>query len=154
MSGESDPSPIAADKTASAERPRTFPCAGCGANLSFDIEARQLKCPYCGHEQDLGLDPERSVGERDLIGELAREAERRQEGRSPSTRRLVRCQDCGGETTFEGTLTSQNCPYCAAPIQVRDAHRAEDRVGVDGVLPFIVTDAKARDVFTGWVRTR
>ena len=27
---------------------KTFPCAGCGAKLSFSPGTRELKCEYCG----------------------------------------------------------------------------------------------------------
>ena len=47
----------------------------------------------------------------------------------------VVCQNCGGRTTFTGTLTSTRCPYCATPIQRDDVHDAPERLPVDGVLP-------------------
>ena len=48
----------------------------------------------------------------------------------------VVCQNCGGHTTFTGTLTATRCPYCATPIQRDDVHDAPARLAVDGVLPF------------------
>ena len=28
-----------------------FPCPGCSADMEFDPQSGQLKCPYCGNQQ-------------------------------------------------------------------------------------------------------
>ncbi|MEI8197761.1 MAG: hypothetical protein WCI73_17850, partial [Phycisphaerae bacterium] len=38
---------------------RKFPCQACGARLDFDPTLRALKCPYCGHVEE--INPARSV---------------------------------------------------------------------------------------------
>lgn len=148
---EPAPSTVAAD---AREQSRVFPCAGCGANLQFDIGAQLLKCPYCAHEQDLGIDGEEDLVERDLIGALERESERRVERAGDPALRVVRCEDCGAENSFAGTLTSATCPYCGAALQVKDAHVAPGRIPADGVLPFAVEHDAARECLVGWIRSR
>ena len=64
------------------------------------------------------------------------------------------CQNCGGHTTFIGTMTATVCPYCATPIQRTDIHQAPERLAVDGVLPFTVTDAQAEKLLRDWVDKR
>src|SRR4051812_49407052 len=32
---------------------RKFPCKNCGARLDFDPSQRALKCPYCGHVEEI-----------------------------------------------------------------------------------------------------
>ncbi len=64
------------------------------------------------------------------------------------------CQSCGGHTTFVGTLTTTKCPYCATPIQRTDIHEAPDRLAVDGVLPFAITEKAATEALRAWVNKR
>ena len=66
----------------------------------------------------------------------------------------VRCESCGGTVAFTGTLTSSSCPYCASPIQRDDVHRAENRVPVDAVLPFLIDRDLARKNLDDWVQSR
>jgi DNA-directed RNA polymerase subunit RPC12/RpoP len=140
-------------------RARVFPCSGCGAQLEFNIDAGQLRCPFCGAEQDLGIDPDARIEERDLDAALAHEAERRKgasatAGRAESARREVRCEDCGATTSFVGTLTSSDCDYCGAPLVVENAHAAVDRVPADGVLPFSFAKDAAQANLQRWIGSR
>jgi len=64
------------------------------------------------------------------------------------------CQNCGGHTTFTGTLTATRCPYCATPIQRNDVQDAPARIPVDGVLPFQVDEKTARDHLEKWITSR
>ncbi len=64
------------------------------------------------------------------------------------------CQNCGGHTTFGGTLTATRCPYCATPIQRDDVHDAPDRLPVDAVLPFQVAEPAAKEVVEKWINSR
>lgn len=138
-----------------ADRPRVFPCDGCGANLSFDIASQRLECPYCGHARDLSVDGDAAIEERDLSAALAREGERRLQ-RTPSNEsaREIRCRDCGATTRFVGTLTASECPYCGAGLQIEDAHVAADRVPVDAVLPFRIERDDAQTRLVAWVKSR
>ena len=64
------------------------------------------------------------------------------------------CQNCGGHTTFTGTLTALRCPYCATPIQRDDVHDAPDRLPIDAVLPFRMDEANARAEVDKWINGR
>ena len=64
------------------------------------------------------------------------------------------CQNCGGHTTFTGTLTAIRCPYCATPIQRDDVHDAPDRLPVDAVLPFRIDEPNARAEVDKWINGR
>jgi hypothetical protein len=66
----------------------------------------------------------------------------------------VVCQNCGGHTTFRGTLTAVRCPYCATPIQRDDVHDAPSRLAVDGVLPFRVAEQTANEAIEKWINSR
>ena len=98
-------------------RPRVFPCDSCGADFEFSIDAQSLKCPFCGHVKQLEFEAGAGVEEQDLRDAIDAVAERRArgEGTMPGVQEVA-CRDCGAKVQFHGTLTSQECPYCASPI--------------------------------------
>lgn len=149
---------------------RIFPCQGCGADLEFHIGQQGLKCPYCGFTQEIAIGKDAKIEEQDFAGTFARLVELRKakrdakaagvagkvEGERPSEsfEKEVRCDACGADVVFTGTLVSSACAYCGAPIQIDAAHRAEDRIPVDGVLPFQVPREKAQSNLRAWVKSR
>ncbi len=135
--------------------PRVFPCGGCGADFEFAIDAQSLKCPYCGFVKDLSVDADKKVEEQDLRDAIEVQAERRSGGKNVMEGiSEVGCRDCGAKVRFQGTLTSQECPYCGTPIQLDGVYDAEDRIAVDGVLPFKIKRETARSNLKEWVGSR
>ena len=56
---------------------------------------------------------------------------------------------------FIGTLTSTHCPYCGSPVQLEKAHKCEEnRIHVDGVLPFQIERNHAEQNLKQWVESR
>ena len=148
------PSDTAAPALHHTEQTRTYPCAACGGELVFDITSQLLKCPSCGSTHPISA-PTGPVVERDLDGALA-QARQPAAAAAPntvSTKEIV-CQNCGGHTTFDGTLTATRCPYCATPIQRDDVHDAPTRLPVDGVVPFRVDHAAAKAAIESWINGR
>ncbi len=135
---------------------RIFPCEGCGADLKFHIGQQQLKCPYCGFEKEIELSEENLIVEQDFHATLARlrDFRERKDEHSETARNEVRCESCGGNVEFIGSLTSSECPYCASPIQLEDVHKAEHRIPVDAVLPFLVDKKTAKTNLIAWVKSR
>jgi predicted RNA-binding Zn-ribbon protein involved in translation (DUF1610 family) len=139
-----------------AGRGRIFPCEQCGADLQFSIGQQSLQCPYCGHLKDLAP-TSAEIRENDYEGMLVRLKDlRKDNGEQQATLgdHEVRCNSCGANVVFSGTLTSTTCPYCAAPLQRDKVHDAESRIPVDAVLPFLVPREKAAAHLREWVRTR
>lgn len=136
---------------------RIFPCERCGADLTFNIGQQDLKCPYCGFEKRIQLDENAVICEQDFHETLARQMERRTE-RIPEGAEQnynnVRCASCGANVVFTGTLTSSFCPYCGSPIQRDEVHTLELRIPVDGVMPFLIEETRARSNLAAWVRSR
>lgn len=151
-----------AGQTFDDNRGRIFPCEGCGADLEFHIGNQSLTCPYCGYVKVIELSEDAEVVEQDYAGMLARIRELRQ--RSDRTAvdpgdthelKSLRCDSCGGTVDFIGTLTSTHCPYCGSPVQLEKAHKAsDDRIPVDGVLPFQIERDAARSNLDAWVNSR
>ena len=164
MPGE-PPAPPAAPSASPAEDPallhsteqsRTYPCRACGGELEFDIERQLLRCAHCGSEEQIDDDPTRIPVERDLhaaIAELRSGQAARAANQVEGEKEIV-CQNCGGHTTFTGSLTSSRCPYCATPIQRDDVHDAPTRLPVDGILPFQVDDDSATKAIKDWINSR
>jgi DNA-directed RNA polymerase subunit RPC12/RpoP len=136
------------------EQTRTYPCGNCGGQLVFDPALQKLKCPDCGNVQDIIEDAGRATAEQDFHAAVARLREQAGAGAQVAGEKEVVCQNCGGHTTFTGTLAATRCPYCATPIQRDDVHDAPARLPVDGVLPFQVAERAARDSLEKWIDSR
>ena len=151
-----------AGQTTDEGQGRIFPCEGCGADLKFHIGEQNLKCPYCAYVKEIDLSEEADVSEQDfhsMLEQMAELREKRAESEQPEStgeenRKEIRCESCGGQTVFAGSLASSECPYCGSPIQLENAYKAEDRVPVDGVMPFLIKKDKARENLTTWVKGR
>lgn len=144
---------------------RVFPCESCGADLEFHIGRQSLTCRFCGHVKEILRSDDDVLTEQDFHAMLEtiqhwREAAHQAPSGAPVTSetdavRELRCESCGGNVEFIGTLTSTHCPYCNSPIQLEDAHKSADqRIPVDGVLPFRIDHARAKSNLNDWVRSR
>ncbi len=145
---------------------RIFPCEGCGADFEFHIGEQLLKCPYCGHEKELHLNPNAEITENDFHAmlrkleewHLQKQQDREQNDKLKETGQVeqqeIRCDACGGHTLFSGTLTSSECPYCASPMQLDRAFVSKQRVPYDGVLPFQIDRREAHSSLKNWVKSR
>ena len=134
---------------------RTYPCRACGGELHFDIGSQMLKCQHCGNTHEL-VDADGEVSERDLREALAlvRSGKVAHTANFLSDEKEVVCQNCGGHTTFTGSLTANKCPYCATPIQRDDVHAAPERLPVDAVLPFSVDQKSSQELIEKWINGR
>ncbi|MBC7966190.1 MAG: hypothetical protein H7Z17_09720 [Fuerstia sp.] len=146
---------------------RIFPCESCGSDLEFHIGEQAMKCPYCGHVKQIERRLEGELPEQDFHATLERIRQWREESQAKmvnadpdaaeaeSTHRELRCDSCGGNVEFYGTLTSTFCPYCGSPMQLEKAHKSEEhRIPVDGVLPFQIDHNHAKQNLTQWVNSR
>lgn len=134
---------------------RIFPCESCGADLKFQPGAQRLVCPYCGFQKELEFSETAVVAEQDFHDMLERLEEWRRAGIGDQQQTSeVRCESCGGQVSFTGTLTSSECPYCASPIQREQIHNSPVRIPVDGVLPFVVSYDVANEKLKQWVSSR
>lgn len=154
-----------AGQTFDAGEGRIFPCDGCGADLRFHIGQQKLSCGFCGYVKEIDLSADAVLQEQDFEAMLTRLREWRQEDQQAdadsgdtdeaTARRELRCDSCGGNVEFIGTLTSTHCPYCGSPVQLEKAHKCEEkRIPVDGVLPFQIERNLAEQNLKRWVQSR
>lgn len=138
------------------QQTRTYPCSQCGGELEFHIGQQTLACPHCGNTEEL-REATGAVVENDLHAAIASQRQQAmagQQGLMSTDEKEIVCQNCGGHTTFTGTLTATRCPYCTTPIQRDDVHAAPERLPVDGVMPFKVDDRAAKERLDEWVNSR
>lgn len=133
---------------------RNFPCDRCGADLTFHIDEQSLECDHCGHVKEL-QPPDSAVSEHDFREMVQRVIQLRKEyGSEEDGLSEVTCSSCSGTVRFAGTLTSRDCAYCGASLQLDDVHEAGQLIPVDGVLSFLVTRDDARANLRKWVQSR
>ncbi len=146
---------------------RIFPCESCGSDLEFHIGEQAMKCPHCGHVKQIERRLEGELPEQDFHVMLERIRQWREEtqarkintdpevAEAESAHRELRCDSCGGNVEFYGTLTSTFCPYCGSPMQLEKAHKSEaHRLPVDGVIPFQIDGDHAKQNLFQWVNSR
>jgi predicted RNA-binding Zn-ribbon protein involved in translation (DUF1610 family) len=129
---------------------RKFPCGQCGAKLDFDPSARSLKCPYCGHVEEIKPD-RKGVQERDYLEYIKKLAGQKTvlEGHSSQ----VRCTGCGAIVLLEDKMATEKCPFCGTHLENKP-EAAEAMIAPESVLPFKVDIHRAREEFNKWIKSR
>ena len=122
-----------------------YPCESCGARVEYAPGTTVLRCPYCGHEQQLAA-PTRAVAEH-AIAELAT-LPRKPVGTLAA--HTFTCQKCGART--QSDAIADRCQFCGAPV-VADVEAGE-QIAPEAVLPFAVDRGRMRDALGKWARSR
>ena len=124
---------------------KTFPCAGCGAKLSFAPGTRDLQCEYCGTKNAIAENDDR-VEELDFATYL-----KALEGKMEAAEvEEVKCGKCGAEQTLAGSLFAGHCTFCGAAIVSKSY--ASRRIKPKSIVPFQVNKTRAQDSFRRWVK--
>lgn len=124
---------------------KTFPCAGCGAKLSYSPGTRSLKCEFCGTANAIAEDDAR-IEELDLDTYL-----KALEGKQETfEEEHVRCEKCGAEQNLGPNLFASQCAFCGAPIVSKGY--ANRRIKPKSIVPFQVDRRRAQEEFRRWVR--
>ncbi|GGL60363.1 hypothetical protein [Wenxinia marina] len=128
-----------------------FPCEQCGAQLTYRPGETVLTCPYCGHEQHISPGSEDAAEaafrehdfERALGGAMA--------GAEYEESRVVACPNCGARVEIAEVTQATRCPFCDTPV-ITDTgtHR---HIKPQGVVPFALTEDRARDELKVWLRS-
>lgn len=135
------------DKTPASGR--KFPCPKCGAKLDFNPAEQALKCPYCGHLEEIKYG-DQSIEEHDYETYLQRLAEEQTTVQGLS--KEVRCTGCGAIVMMDETLATDKCPFCTTHLE-SEPEPAHAMIPPESLLPFRMDNHKARDAFNAWIQT-
>jgi DNA-directed RNA polymerase subunit RPC12/RpoP len=124
---------------------KTFPCAGCGAKLSFAPGTRSLQCEFCGTSNTFAENDAR-IEELDFDVYL-KALEGKQETLEAE---VVKCAKCGAEQKLSDNLFASQCTFCAQPIVSKSY--ASRQVKPKSIVPFQVDRTRAQEAFRKWVR--
>lgn len=124
-----------------------YPCGSCGAQLSFEPGTASLKCPYCGHSQDIpaSMDEIRELDFRQYR-ELARL------DTAKEIEKVLHCNNCAAEFTVGPYDETQSCPFCGSSVVV--PAEAEERVAPRSLVPFQISPKDARASYMEWIGKR
>ena len=123
-----------------------FKCPSCGGTTVFDPASQMLKCEYCHTEHAIEA-PVGTITEKDFF--TVDENENQDWG---AHTRVVRCENCGGETILEFNEISTRCAFCGSP-QVVDTDELPG-IKPESVIPFQVDKNKAKTFFKAWILKR
>jgi LSD1 subclass zinc finger protein len=120
-------------------------CKNCSAKLTYAPGTNNLKCQYCGVENEIvssGALVEELDFER-FISEFNQEAEKHDVV-------TVKCNACGAQTSFGANIVSDSCAFCGSPIVVSDG-TVNHSIQPQAVLPFLVEKNKATGLYSSWL---
>ncbi len=141
--GSAGPETAGAADPASSARVE-FPCANCGARMSWDPEADALACAYCGQRVQVPRG-EGTILERPLdeAGEAAR-------GLGLEVR-VARCGNCGARVGYDRSATAEVCVYCgSANVLAQEANR--NAIRPESLVPLDLGRKEVEERFQKWLR--
>ena len=126
-------------------------CEACGGVMRYSPSRENLKCIYCGHEQELDKTPIEVPTYR--FDEWCDNEEARMDApESEATREVkeVKCKQCGAVTELPEHVSSQKCPFCGTTLVLDDS--SSRRFWKPGaMLPFKVEEKDARIKYKKWL---
>ncbi len=132
---------------AAAPEERRFPCASCGARLTFAPGTDALTCPYCRAVNEIAGDHTeiRELDFRAHLGRLAEHAE--------SIDQIVsHCDTCGADVEMPDNVTSHACPFCGSDVVA--VGRSTKLIKPGSLVPFKVERSVARAAYQSWIKKR
>lgn len=122
-------------------------CINCGAELIYAPGTTELKCEYCGYQQEIPPS-EKSFEELALKPYLeALGAERHSMDIS-----MIECKNCGANQHIEENYKSLHCVYCNMPLIIEDAKK-EAWILPGAIVPFQLDQKQAHLMFQKWVKS-
>jgi DNA-directed RNA polymerase subunit RPC12/RpoP len=125
-----------------------FACPACGAEALWDPAKQALVCPFCGTVSP--AKPEAATGkivEHDLVAAL-RDVSDDARGWKIE-KRYVKCQSCQAISVLDPARQAQRCEFCGS-AQLVPYEQAKESFRPESVLPFKVSEDRARDGIRAW----
>jgi LSD1 subclass zinc finger protein len=121
-------------------------CAGCGALLHFVPGTRTLQCSYCSESNVIANtdDVIEPVDYEDFIANI-------DVTKATDNLKVVDCKNCGSQTVLDTSVTSDNCPFCTAPL-VLNLQAGKNYLPPHYILPFEVSQKQGAEFFQKWLK--
>ncbi|MCB0826815.1 MAG: hypothetical protein KDC26_11555 [Armatimonadetes bacterium] len=124
-----------------------YPCEQCGAQLDFEPGTTDLKCQYCGFQQQINPTTE-IIQELDFHAFISENPPQT----DIETAKALHCNSCGAEYSMGPYQVAGACPFCGSNAVV--STEAEARISPKSLLPFRIKANQAKDLFGKWVGGR
>jgi LSD1 subclass zinc finger protein len=126
-------------------------CKSCGAILKFSPGTNNLKCAFCGAENEIKSTSSttETIQELDFHAHLNEVASNKQSTQEVST---VRCTGCSAVTSLRPNVTSDECAFCGTALVLTSAE-ITTTIKPKSVLPFKVDEKNAKESFKKWLGT-
>ena len=141
MSDEPLP-PTEADEIQASQKV-DFPCANCGAKMTWDPESDSLACEYCGTKMAVPR------GEGTIVERALEEAGAAARGLGVELR-AAKCANCGACVCFSTTSTAECCVYCGSSnVLAQEANR--NALRPESLVPLDLSKAQVEERFKKWL---
>lgn len=130
---------------------RRFVCRQCGGAMAFMADGQSLTCGYCDRQVSLfkAIEEGAMVEEKDFAVALATA-----KGHThPVKMQSFTCQGCAAPFVLGPAVLSLTCPYCGS-AHVIENHQTQALIPPEGVVPFSVTPAEAKQHFYNWLEKK
>ncbi len=127
----------------------TYPCKNCGGPTSYKPGTVSTFCNYCGTENAIDVRVIDNPIELDF-NRYAREWESLVEHK---TSQVIKCVQCGAESTFTESFKSAPCPYCGVSL-IESQVRSEQLIQPSYLAPFSISEENAKDNLSEWLKSR
>ena len=125
-----------------------FACPACGAEAIWNPAKQALVCPFCGTTSPAKLDAATGgIVEHDLVTALRGITDDKRGWQTE--KRYVKCQSCQAISVLDPQRQAQRCDFCGS-AQLVPYEQTKDAFRPESLLPFKVTEDKARDGIRAW----
>lgn len=118
-------------------------CKNCAAPLRFAPGTKSLTCEHCGAVNNI-VDENTEF---EPIEEFDFESFNTIDDSQKYTIQVLKCNACGASTSYNPTIASANCAFCASPLVVSAGGHAESVLKPKSLIPFVIDKNKAIESF-------
>ena len=134
-----------------ADNSQQIKCKACGGVMRYSPKTGNLKCIYCGSEQELDKTPiEIEAYDFDKWCDADEVQLKQGEGSATQEQTEVKCGQCGATTTLPENVSSMKCPFCGSSLVLEN--QKTNRFWKPGaMLPFKIDEKDGRDSYRKWL---
>jgi DNA-directed RNA polymerase subunit RPC12/RpoP len=128
-----------------------FDCAACGAHGTWHPGRQAVVCPACGTAIETPGDLPSAPEAFEFLHLLRDRPDSGRDWQPGATR--VRCDTCGTQMDYPEYLAGRNCEGCGSPALI-PCDETGAPVRPSGIVPFLLTEAEARERAAAWLETQ